>query len=69
MKGGEVVATCQSGGAYLLSWSPLQGYGVYFVRRGPAATARVSFDSLNFQVTMIVTCSAGVPTATSHVDE
>jgi hypothetical protein len=69
-KGGEVVAACQAGGAYLLSWSPTQGYGVDFVLRGPAATAKVVFESLNIQVTMLVTCSAGVPTATSssHVD-
>jgi len=67
-KGGEVVATCQSAGAYLLSWSPSQGYEVDNVSRGPAATARVSFESLTTGVTMVVTCSAGVPTATSRVD-
>lgn len=64
-KGGEVVADCQASGAYLLSWSPLQGYEVGYVVRGPATAARVTFESDNFRVTMVVTCSAGVPSATS----
>jgi hypothetical protein len=73
-KGGEVVASCQTSGAYLLSWSPLQGYEVGYVVRGPAAAARVTFeanDRSNLVVTMVVTCSAGVPSATtsSRYDE
>jgi hypothetical protein len=64
--GGEAVATCQAAGAYLISWSPLQGYQVGNVTRGPAATARVTFDSHANRVTMVVSCSAGVPSATSH---
>jgi serine/threonine-protein kinase len=69
--GGQVVANCQAAGAYLISWSPLQGYQVGDVSRGPAATARVTFESHANKVSMLVTCSAGVPSATSHtwVDE
>jgi serine/threonine-protein kinase len=63
--GGEVVASCQAGGVYLISWSPLQGYEVDSVARGPAATARVTFASNVTLVTMVVSCSAGVPSATS----
>jgi hypothetical protein len=65
--GGEVVASCQAAGAYLISWSPLQGYEVDSVARGPAATARVTFDSnaSRVTVTMVVSCSGGVPSATS----
>jgi hypothetical protein len=63
--GGEVVAACQAAGAYLVSWSPLQGYEVGDVSRGPAATARVTFESNASRVIMTVSCSAGVPTATS----
>jgi hypothetical protein len=65
--GGEVVASCQAAGAYLISWSPLQGYEVDSVARGPAATARVTFDSnaSRVTVTMVVSCTAGVPSATS----
>jgi hypothetical protein len=64
--GGEVVASCQPAGAYLISWSPLQGYEVDGVIRGPAATARVTFGPVTVsptarEVTMVVSCSAGVP--------
>ena len=64
--GGEVVATCQAAGAYLNSWSPHQGYQVGDVIRGPAATARVTFESHANRVIMVVSCSAGVPSATSR---
>jgi hypothetical protein len=64
--GGEVVASCQAAGAYLISWSPLQGYEADDVNRGPAAAARVTFVSTTQRVTMVVSCSAGVPSATSH---
>jgi len=64
--GGEVVASCQPAGAYLISWSPLQGYEVDGVIRGPAVTARVTFSPVTVsptarEVTMAVSCSAGVP--------
>jgi len=63
--GGEVVAACPATGAYLVSWSPLQGYQVGDVTRGPAATARVMFESAASRVTMVVSCSAGVLTVIS----
>jgi hypothetical protein len=67
--GGEVVASCQPAGAYLISWSPRQGYEVDRVTRGPAVTARVTFSPVTVSpsasaVTMVVSCSAGVPSAT-----
>ena len=62
-----MVASCVAGGAYLDSWSPAQGYLTGDVRRGPAQTARVTFDpasgSDDGAVTMVVSCSAGTPTA------
>jgi hypothetical protein len=67
--GGEVVASCQAAGAYLVSWSPLQGYEVDDVNRGPATTARVTFESATQRVTMVVSCPAGVPSATSYSGE
>jgi serine/threonine-protein kinase len=72
--GGEVVASCQPAGAYLISWSPRQGYEVNGVTRGPAVTARVTFSTVTVspsasEVTMVVSCSAGVPSATSWVRE
>jgi len=66
---GTVVATCQAAGAYLISWSPQQGYAVGDVFRGPAATASVQFESRTAEVTMRVSCSAGVPSATTSGDD
>jgi hypothetical protein len=65
-RGGDVVASCLAAGAYLNSWSPLSGYEIGDVRRGPAATARVTFESAAGSVTMVVSCSSGVPSATTY---
>ena len=65
--GGTVVADCGPTGAYLVSWSPVPGYESGAVIRGPAVTARVTFNSAANSVTMVVSCSAGVPTATTTV--
>jgi len=66
-QGGTVVADCRPAGAYLVSWSPVPGYESGTVIRGPAVTARVTFNSAANSVTMRVSCSAGVPTATTTV--
>jgi hypothetical protein len=65
--GGTVVAGCGAAGAYLLSWSPQQGFTASSVARGPAATARVVFSSQGRVVTMVVSCSGGVPSAATQV--
>ncbi len=65
--GGTVLAECQPTGAYLVSWSPTQGYEATGVVRGPAAAARVIFESNANSVTMVVTCAGGTPTATSSI--
>jgi hypothetical protein len=67
-QGGEVVASCQAAGAYLISWSPQQGYETDDVRRGPAAQAVVTFESPANSVVMQVTCQGGVPQATSYTE-
>jgi hypothetical protein len=54
-----VVASCESAGTYLLSWSPAQGYGVDQVSRGPATVASVVFDAGSRAVTMQVSCPGG----------
>jgi hypothetical protein len=64
--GGDVLARCVRGSAYLLSWSPTQGYGAGDVRRGPAATAFVEFESGRGETTMVVTCHDGRPVAAVH---
>jgi len=64
-QGGTLVASCAGARAYLVSWSPQQGFGSTGVVRGPATSARVTFTSGQLTVTMVVSCAAGVPTATS----
>ncbi len=57
--GGTVLAECLAAGTYLVSWSPTQGYETSDVTRGPAATARVVFESAAKSVTMTLTCPDG----------
>jgi serine/threonine-protein kinase len=65
--GGTVVADCRPAGAYLVSWSPTPGYEIGLVARGPASIAHVAFSSAANSVTMMVSCSAGVPTVSNVV--
>ena len=65
--GGTVVAGCQAAGAYLVSWSPAQGYEVTKVIRGPAATTKVTFTSSRKLVTMAITCPSGEPSTSTTV--
>jgi hypothetical protein len=60
---GSVMATCESAAAYLLYWSPDQGFQVPAddVHRGPAAVASVLFRGQNGSVVMRVTCTGGTP--------
>lgn len=63
-QGGTVVASCAGARAYLVSWSPQQGFGSSDVIRGPATNAQVTFIGGSLTVTMVVSCDAGVPAAT-----
>ena len=65
--GGTVVALCEAAGAYLVSWSPQQGYEAVSVIRGPGATAQAKFGNGQRVVTMKVSCGTGAPTATTTV--
>src|SRR5262245_15689626 len=65
--GGTVVAQCATTGAFLLSWSPQQGFTASSVARGPASTWRVVFASTASTVTMLVSCASGVPAAATTV--
>ena len=64
--GGTVVARCQTGGAYLVYWSPAPGYRVDNVIRGPAQPARVSFEGQGREVKVSVTCVNATPQATTR---
>src|SRR5689334_3743394 len=65
--GGTVVAQCATAGAFLLSWSPQQGFSASSVARGPATTARVVFTASARTVTMAVSCAGGVPASATTV--
>jgi hypothetical protein len=60
---GSVMASCQSGAAYLLYWSPDQGFQAEDVTRGPAAITSVTFRGPAGSVVVRVSCSAGTPVA------
>ncbi len=64
--GGSVLADCGGSGAYLISWSPQQGYQADDVVRGPAAVARVDFLNGPSGVRVAVTCAGSVPTEAVH---
>ncbi len=60
---GSVMAACQPGGAYLLYWSPDQGFQADDVFRGPAPVTSVTFRGPAASIVMRVSCAAGVPVA------
>jgi hypothetical protein len=59
--GGTVIARCVHTDAYLVSWSPDQGYHVQDVVRGPAPVVRVEFDSRDRDSILSVRCVDGLP--------
>ena len=64
-EGGTLVASCAGARAYVVSWSPQQGFASTDVVRGPATNAQVTFTNGQLTVTMVVSCTTGVPTATA----
>lgn len=59
--GGLAVARCVDGQAFLVSWSPAQGYRVEEVARGPDSEAKVVFRAGTDEVHLSVRCVGGVP--------
>jgi hypothetical protein len=57
------VASCQSGLAYLQSWTPTQGYTADDVIRGPAAQASIDFQQGTSEYAISVTCNGSNPVA------
>jgi hypothetical protein len=57
------MASCQSGLAYLQSWTPTQGYTADDVIRGPAAQASIGFDRTTSEYKISVTCNGLTPVA------
>ncbi len=66
--GGTIIARCTAATAYLVAWTPAQGFGVDKYARGPAESVLVQFDGNDEEfedqeITMTVTCPAGEPVA------
>jgi hypothetical protein len=60
--GGTATARCTSTTAYLVSWSPAQGYQVDKVHRGPTTnTAYVAFRDGTRRIVLAFRCVGGVP--------
>ncbi|MCW2918163.1 MAG: hypothetical protein JWN52_6231 [Actinomycetia bacterium] len=59
--GGDVIVRCVRGSAYLISWTPAQGYATGSVGRGPAVQVSIRFQAPGRQVTMIMSCRNGQP--------
>jgi hypothetical protein len=59
--GGTALVRCRSDQAYLVSWSPLPGFHVQDVRRGPSSVAVVMFDSEHSKTHVAVRCMDGEP--------
>lgn len=66
--GGTAIASCPGGLAYLVSWSPTQGYGVERARQGPADEVEVRFEGSEGRSEIKVRCSGGVPVARTKDD-
>ena len=66
--GGTIIARCTATTAYLVAWTPAQGFSVEKHARGPAESVLVQFDGNDEEfedqeITMTVTCPAGEPVA------
>jgi hypothetical protein len=69
--GGSIIARCSGKTAYLVSWSPRQGFETDDHIRGPARTTFIKFDAEDFDTYTTVSCRNGIPvahTATQHDD-
>jgi len=65
--GGTVVARCVGSTASLVSWDPLLGYTVTDVNPGPGTEVSIVLHAIVADVTVTVTCSSGIPSASISV--
>jgi hypothetical protein len=66
--GGNVLAHCVNGQAFLVSWTPAPGFEASNISRGPATTARVTFEASGAEYHVAVTCAGDVPQSTVRRD-
>ena len=65
-QGGAIVVGCQDSDAYLISWTPTEGFKVKKLNPGPASRASLELRNRGVRVLMTATCRAGVPAVTIH---
>ncbi|MEU8075260.1 hypothetical protein AB0B31_07395 [Catellatospora citrea] len=58
--GGTVVVGCSGDLAYLLSWSPAQGFHAEHARRGPAERVSVRFEAAGREYAAAARCVGGI---------
>ncbi len=58
--GGTIVVGCSDKLAYLLSWSPAQGFHAEHARRGPAERVSVRFEEAGREYTAAARCVDGI---------
>lgn len=61
--GGSIIARCTGTTAYLVSWSPRQGFDTDDQIRGPAPTTYLKFDGDDLDVYTTISCRNGTPVA------
>jgi hypothetical protein len=59
--GGDVVARCTTAGAYLVYWTPAQGFRTDDVQRGPAPVSTLTFEATSAEIKLKITCVGGTP--------
>lgn len=67
--GGTVLAQCDGDQAYLVYWTPAQGYHTDDIFRGPALTAHVTFEGRGPEIRIEVTCADSVPMSDIRTDD
>lgn len=65
---GDIVARCDHGSPFLVSWTPAQNYSVGGSNRKPPGPVFVDFHASGRSVTMTVACHADRPSASVQVD-
>jgi len=65
--GGSVVARCVGSTASILSTSPLTGFAVSNLDRGPGSGVGVTFRAVLTTVRVVIRCASGVPTPSIQV--
>jgi len=65
--GGTIVVRCVGSTASIVSVSPLVGFGILDIDRGPGAEVSVALNALLLTVRVTVRCASGVPQASIQV--